>query len=211
MSELTAQPGSDNGHHASGSNIQAPQSPDLHTLTFWRVEGSLAALGAVRPVGYFTWNSHTYIGRWARRGAMLLSAVVRPFLYAGNRVFATRMLHTLLAGVTRDRLDLLGEEYFEYVLKKQLKPEGVARLRECVAAKGAANVVLVSQCRTLSHLAARPTRDMLVDFRSAISISLSKNSLPRSSRKRFRSGWKIDSRLMTIPSIKSPSCGCRRA
>ncbi len=72
-------------------------------------------------------------------------ALVRPFLYASNRVFATRVLHTLLSGVTRDRLDLLGEEYFEYVLKKQLKPEGIARLRECVAAKGPENVILVSQ------------------------------------------------------------------
>jgi long-chain acyl-CoA synthetase len=76
---------------------------------------------------------------------MLLLALVRPFLYASNRVFATRVLHTLLSGVTRDRLDLLGEEYFEYILKKQLKPEGVSRLRECVKSKGAENVVLVSQ------------------------------------------------------------------
>jgi thioester reductase-like protein len=102
-------------------------------------------LGAVRPVGYFTWNSHTFVGRWARRGGMLLLALVRPVLYASNRVFATRVLHILLSGVTRDRLDLLGEEYFEYVLKKQLKPGGVARLRECVATKGSENVVLVSQ------------------------------------------------------------------
>jgi long-chain acyl-CoA synthetase len=109
------------------------------------VEGSLAALGAVRPVAYFTWNSHTFAGRWARRGGALALALVRPFLYASHRVFATRVLHTLLAGVTRDRLDSLGEEYFEYVLKKQLKPEGVERLRACVAEKGADNVVLVSQ------------------------------------------------------------------
>ena len=109
------------------------------------MEGSLADLGAVRPVAYFTWNSHTFAGRWARRGGMLLLALVRPFLYASHRVFATRVLHTLLSGVTRDRLDLLGEEYFEYILKKQLKPDGVERLRECVAAKGAGNVVLVSQ------------------------------------------------------------------
>src|SRR5258706_13278953 len=76
---------------------------------------------------------------------MLLSALVRPALYAAHRVFATRVLHSLLAGVTRDRLDLLGEEYFEYVLKKQLKAEGVARLRDCVKTQGAENVVLVSQ------------------------------------------------------------------
>ena len=76
---------------------------------------------------------------------MLLLALVRPFLYASHRVFATRVLHTLLSGVTQDRLDLLGEEYFEYVLKKKLKPEGVERLRECIREKGAENVVLVSQ------------------------------------------------------------------
>jgi len=39
----------------------------------------------------------------------------------------------------------LGEEYFELRLKKQLKPEGVARLRECVKTQGLTNVVLVSQ------------------------------------------------------------------
>jgi hypothetical protein len=145
LSDLTAQYGSNNGHHVREGHLPVPESPDLHALTFWRVEGSLADLGAIRPVGYFTWNSHTYAGRWARRGGMLLLALVRPALYAGHRVFATRVLHTLLAGVTRDRLDLLGEEYFEYVLKKQLKPAGVARLRECVAGKGAGKVVLVSQ------------------------------------------------------------------
>src|SRR5580704_4279850 len=145
LSDQTAQNGSNNNRHSHGSAPSVPLRPDLRTLTFWRVEGSLAALGAVRPVGYFTWNSHTFGGRWARRGGMLLSALVRPFLYASNRVFATRVLHILLSGVTRDRLDLLGEEYFEYVLKKQLKPEGVKRLRECVATKGTDNVVLVSQ------------------------------------------------------------------
>ena len=145
MSNQNAQESSDNGRHYFGNASPASAQIDPRALTFWRVEGSLAALGAVRPVAYFTWNSHTFAGRWARRGGMLALAVVRPFLYASNRVFATRVLHTLLAGVTRDRLDSLGEEYFEYVLKKQLKPEGVERLRSCLAEKGAGNIVLVSQ------------------------------------------------------------------
>ncbi|MGA7795687.1 MAG: SDR family oxidoreductase [Candidatus Acidiferrales bacterium] len=144
MSNQSAQ-NSSNGHRVPGSIPLSPLQLDLRALTFWRVEGSLVALGAVRPVAYFTWNSHTFAGRWARRGGTLALAVVRPFLYASNRVFATRVLHTLLSGVTRDRLDSLGEEYFEYILKKQLKPEGVERLRACVAEKGAENVVLVSQ------------------------------------------------------------------
>ena len=75
---------------------------------FWRVEGSLADLTAVRPVAYFTWNAHTFAERWARRGALLLEALVRPVLYSTHRVYATRVLHALLRGVSRDRLDLLG-------------------------------------------------------------------------------------------------------
>ena len=134
-----------NGHRPAGSNSSTPLPLNPSALTFWRVEGSLVALGAVRPVAYFTWNSHTFAGRWARRGGTLALALVRPFLYASNRVFATRVLHTLLAGVTRDRLDSLGEEYFEYILKKQLKPDGVERLRACLAEQGPENVVLVSQ------------------------------------------------------------------
>jgi hypothetical protein len=47
--------------------------------------------------------------------------MTRPIDYAVNRTLATRLLHTLLRGVSRDRLDLLGEEYFHYVLKPQLR------------------------------------------------------------------------------------------
>jgi len=110
---------------------------------FWRVEGSLAHLTAVRPIAYFTWNAHTFAERWARRGGLFLQALVRPLLYVSHRVLATRILHVLLRGVSRDRLDLLGEEYFQYVLKRQLSSEGVAKLREWMAQNG--QVVLVSQ------------------------------------------------------------------
>ena len=58
-------------------------------------------------------------------------------------MIATRLLHTVLRGVSRDRLDLLGEEFFEYFLNPRLKPAGVAKLQEVIAAGG--DVVLVSQ------------------------------------------------------------------
>jgi long-chain acyl-CoA synthetase len=110
---------------------------------YWRVEGSLLNLTAVRPVGFFTWNAQTFLERWARRGTMGVLAIARPFLYATNRVFATRLLHTVLRGVSRDRLDLLGEEFFQYFLKPRLKPAGVAQLEQNIAS--GADVVLVSQ------------------------------------------------------------------
>ena len=56
---------------------------------------------------------------------------------------ATRVVHTVLRGVSRDRLDLLGEEYFQYELKPLLKPEGVQGLKQLIAS--GAEVVLVSQ------------------------------------------------------------------
>lgn len=110
---------------------------------FWRVEGSLLDLSAVRPVAYFTWHARSFAERWARRAGFALLTLLRPLLYFTDRVFATRVLHTLLRGVSRDRLDLLGEEYFNYVLKPQLKRKGVEKLAAWVQQNGP--VVLVSQ------------------------------------------------------------------
>src|ERR1700736_329992 len=110
---------------------------------FWRVEGSLLNLTAVRPVGFFSWNAQSFLERWTRRGLMGVLAVARPFLYATHRVFATRLLHTVLRGESRDRLDLLGEEFFHYFLRPRLKPRGIEKLKEAIAA--GYDVVLVSQ------------------------------------------------------------------
>jgi thioester reductase-like protein len=123
-------------NHNSGDGGAAPRE-------YWRVEGSLLELTTVRPIAFFTWNGQTFTERWMRRGLVLVVAVLRPFLYAANRVFATRVVHTVLRGVSRDRLDLLGEEYFQYKLKPQLKPEGVQELKGLIAS--GADVVLVSQ------------------------------------------------------------------
>lgn len=111
--------------------------------TYWRVEGSLLNLSAVRPVAYFTWNAQSFSERWKRRGGVFLLALVRPLLYIIDRIVATRVLHTLLRGVSRDRLDLLGEEYFYYYLKPKLRPAAVAKLKELLA-RGE-RVILVSQ------------------------------------------------------------------
>jgi len=110
---------------------------------YWRVEGSLLELTTVRSIAFFTWNAQTFTERWLRRGWVLAMALARPFLYAANRTFATKVMHTVLRGISRDRLDSLGEEYFDYKLKPFLKPEGVAKLRELV--NSGASVVLVSQ------------------------------------------------------------------
>ena len=144
-----------------------PSSP-----VYWRVEGSLLELTTVRPIAFFTWNSQTYIARAARRSLVLLMALLRPFLYAANRVAATRIVHAVLRGITRDRLDLLGEEEFEYKLKPLLKDEGVRHLKALQAT--GVDVVLVSQglehvMRPLArHLGVRWIIANRLDFRDGV-------------------------------------------
>jgi Male sterility protein/haloacid dehalogenase-like hydrolase len=139
---------------------------------FWRVEGSLLNWTAVRPIGFFTWNAQSFLERWTRRGAMGILAVARPFFYATDRVVATRLLHTVLRGESRDRLDLLGEEYFHYFLKPRLKQAGVEKLKEAVAAGG--TVVLVSHgldhiVRPLAnHLGVERILSNRLDFRDGL-------------------------------------------
>jgi len=139
---------------------------------YWRVEGSLLELTTVRPVAFFTWNAQTFAERWMRRGSVLLMAVLRPFLYATNRAFATRVVHTVLRGISRDRLDLLGEEYFKYKLEPYLKTEGVRQLKHLV--DSGAKVVLISQglaqvmCPLARHLGVKWVIANRLEFRDGI-------------------------------------------
>jgi len=113
---------------------QPNHNPSSAARVYWRVEGSLADLTTVRPVAFFTWNAQTFLERWVRRGLVLMMAVLRPFLYAANRIFATRTVHTVLRGISRDRLDFLGEEYFKYELQPYLKVDGIEELKLRIAA-----------------------------------------------------------------------------
>jgi alcohol-forming fatty acyl-CoA reductase len=128
---------------AHSNSDSAARETAREPVTYWRVEGSLLELGALRPVGFFTWNGRSFAERWARRAGMAGMALARPFAYAASRTFATRFLHTLLRGVTRDRLDLLGEEYFHYVLEPQLRRE--ASIELLAAVRSGERVVLVGQ------------------------------------------------------------------
>jgi len=153
-------------------SISPPRRPRPSSPVYWRVEGSLLELTTVRPIAFFTWNSQTYIARAARRSLVLLMALLRPFLYAANRIAATRIVHAVLRGITRDRLDLLGEEEFEYKLKPLLKEEGVRHLKALQAT--GVDVVLVSQglehvMRPLArHLGVRWMIANRLDFRDGV-------------------------------------------
>ncbi|MBO0911093.1 MAG: SDR family oxidoreductase [Acidobacteria bacterium] len=149
------------------------ESNSTGRYVYWRVEGSLLELTTVRPVAFFTWNAQTFSERWFRRGAVLLMAALRPILYVINRRLATRVVYSILRGISRDRLDLLGDEYFHYKLRPRLRADGVAQLKQLV--ETGARVVLVSQ--SLENVM-RPLAEYLgvkwiisnrLDFRDGIS------------------------------------------
>ena len=52
-------PSDRHGLPAGADDTAAPSGAGPSWPVFWRVEGSLADLTAVRPVAYFTWNAHT--------------------------------------------------------------------------------------------------------------------------------------------------------
>jgi thioester reductase-like protein len=155
MDSASANSASDSSLSRGSAARPRPSSP-----VYWRVEGSLLELTTIRPIAFFTWNSQTFIARFARRSLVLLMALLRPFLYAINRKAATRIVHAVLRGVTRDRLDSLGEEEFEYKLKPLLKEEGVRHLKALQAT--GAEVVLVSQ--GLDHVMRPLARDLGVGW-----------------------------------------------
>jgi len=167
---MSSFPSNNSNSHAATRGNGKPSAD--HQPVFWRVEGSLLDLTAVRPVAFFTWNAQSFLERWTRRGAMGVLAIARPFLYSTHRVMATRLMHTVLRGESRDRLDLLGEEFFQYFLRPRLKELGVAKLREALAA--GEDVVLVSQglehtMRPLAnHLGVRRIVSNRLEFRSGM-------------------------------------------
>ena len=138
-------------------------------VTYWRVEGSLFELSALRSVGFFNWNSQSFLERWVRRSGMLGVGLFRPPMYLASRTFATRFLHGVLRGITKDRLDLLGEEYFQYELKPRMRREAVEKLIDAV--RGGERVVLVSQL--LEHIMLAGRRAFLLQlFESAMRADL---------------------------------------
>jgi thioester reductase-like protein len=126
------------------------------TCIFLRVEGSLLASDPSRAVFHFARNSQAFSERIYRLFNVSIMALSRLFLNPFTRTFGLRLLHLPLRGVSRDRLDLLGEELFECSLRPQLNAEAINRVRQLQ--KGHSTLVLVSN--ELEHTI-RPLAQML--------------------------------------------------
>ena len=125
------------------NNRNANAAESVRPIRYWRVEGSLFEMSALRSVAFFNWNSQSFLERWLRRAGMVGLTVLRLPYYVASRTFATRSLHSLLRGITKDRFELLGEEYFQYELKPRMRRESVEKLIDAV--RSGERIVLVGQ------------------------------------------------------------------
>ncbi len=108
----------------------------------------MISTSSFRLGAYYALNAQAFTERVYRLLGVSLMALVRPAVAVESPAFATRMMHLHLCGMSRDRLDLLGEEYLNYVLRPRLMAEGVEQVKR-VKERGR-EVVLVSQ--ELDHL-----------------------------------------------------------
>lgn len=109
---------------------------------------------------HFARNAQAFTERAYRLGAVAGLALIRPVVSSEAPEFAVRLMHLPLRGMSRDRLDLLGEEYFNYVLRPRILSEGLRKLERWQ--QSGKPVVLVSQ--ELDHLVRPLAQDLKIGY-----------------------------------------------
>jgi phosphoserine phosphatase len=106
------------------------------TAAFFRVEGTLLEPGAVQAIAYLAGNRQGFRERFFRLGQV---AVTAP----ASKIFGLRVLALALKGMSEDRIAVIGREFFEDVLAKDLMPEGLGLIEK--ARSEGHEIVLLSE------------------------------------------------------------------
>lgn len=118
------------------------------TAAFFRVEGTLVGQGVLAATAYLAGNAQGFAERAIRLGHVVLAAPVFGLLGQNDRTLANRIAHLAYRGMSEDRVAVVGEEYFEDVLKDKVLEAGRELLKR---ARGDGHrVVLLSE--QLSHV-----------------------------------------------------------
>ena len=111
----------------------------LRPAAFFRVEGPIVSRSSALAAAWLAANSQEIGLRLTRLAAVGLSAPVR---LGGDRTTATRVAWMGLRGMSEDRLEVLGEDYFEAHLEGSIRP--VAKELLARARREGQAIVLVS-------------------------------------------------------------------
>lgn len=141
------------------SNSLQNTTYQLGKTVFVRIDSGLVSINAAKLIAHYARNAQTFTERIHRLIGISLIRFICPVICLWDKTLGTRLLHFPLRGMSRDRLDLLGEEYFQYKLCALVKPEGIALINQLLA--GGSRVVLVSG--ELDHLLCPLARYLRVD------------------------------------------------
>jgi len=100
-----------------------------NTAAFVRVEGILLARGVLSAAAYLAGNAKKFGERALRLGIVGLAAPVHRLLGQTDRALAHRLAHLAIRGMSRDRVEVLCEEYAEDVLKDTILDQGIELLK----------------------------------------------------------------------------------
>jgi len=114
----------------------------MGAAAFFRVEGTLIPLGAVSAAAYFAANGNGFRERALRLGHLAFAGPVYSLLGQSDRTLANRLTYLALRNMSRDRVAILADEYFQDMLKDRILEGGIELLRK--ARKQGHRVVLIS-------------------------------------------------------------------
>jgi len=109
---------------------------------FFRVEGTLIPQGAVSAAAYFAANGNGFRERALRLGHLAVAGPVYSILGQSDRTLANRLTYLSLRNMSRDRVAILADEYFNDIVKDRVLEGGIELLRK--ARKQGHRVVLIS-------------------------------------------------------------------
>jgi fatty acyl-CoA reductase len=144
-----------------GSHRRQSAPPVARSAAFYDLDGTLVGLNLLHTALYLFAN----LGEWSSRATHLLNFAGRiPALYLAerrDRYLLNVVLFELFQGVSRDRLEELGDEYCERVLMKSLYPQA----RELIEANRVSGIEPVLVTGSPDFIAAPLARRLgIVDY-----------------------------------------------
>lgn len=133
---------------------------------FFRLEGALHPASSHEAAAYLAANAASMRRRLFGVGGVALAAVLRRAEFAG--VEAIRLSHAVLAGCSRDRIEVLSEDYARDVLIPETRPSAI-RLLAGARRDGLVTVLLSESIKPIAEAFSRfvldeprPAFDILV-------------------------------------------------
>lgn len=136
--------GDDSAQSSFASSARLANSGDSTAKTlYWRCDGYLTRSGPMRLAMFLAQNAQGMSERWLRVGLLVLLAIPVLLVSIFHQRLGIRLVFVALRGMSQDRLDLLGEEYFDYEIKPQVRAESISAFKDAKRAGDYDRVVLV--------------------------------------------------------------------